>query len=310
MLSMKFKLALGFSLITLSSCLKIPVEFTMNKDMTLSKEKIDELRQEIFDAILEIDLSEPTSCPEVEAKASFKQWLEQKFQAGLLPNKSISPYEYGAYKIKNHPDIKTCRHINIEEEYNRATEGRSSAKKEMLSFSIAELKDKIQSTKCTERFIDPHYGKIAIKGVKTYVSKNSLTTHTPTSTIYTSDLILDEEYIDNNGGEKDLVDKKEIYKLATTVPIPPHFTGFKDADLETDPEKLSDAEFSLVGLDGSVLVIVNDLGNKPEKIIKLDEEFFIIPNGEISLTFSLAIEIKLSYHDGLCVLSHFKDEAR
>jgi hypothetical protein len=175
---------------------------------------------------------------------------------------------------------------------------------------MQEFKEKIESTQCTNNFIDANKGKVSIKRILLKVVTNSLTISTPSSTIYTSDEEdVSSEYIEEHG-EKKLLKDGEIYKLAETGPIKPNFVGIKEANLESAPKELSDAEFSLVGLNGSVIIVIADPGSKPETKIISGEEFFVVPNGEIKLTFMLVIEITFSYHDAICVLQWFKKSIR
>lgn len=293
------------------SCIKAPFEVNLNEKIEVTEKTIADIREQIYDALSEIDFSKPASCPEDEVRAAYKIWLRQQFNKGYLKKDIISPLEYGASGLSAHPAIATCRHLDFAKEYKDAQEKRlKKAKREAIIFRLNSIRDIISSNKCTDNFIDLSKEKITINDIGLHISQNSLSVTAPKYKLYTSDEELRKEELEELNAETELVANNTLYFIAQTKPIKPHSTGVFPVELEPDGQKFSDAEVPIVALNGSVVAIPNLMASEPEIITRAGDEYYVVPSGMLSLRLTLKVSVSFSLADALCAYDQFKESIK
>jgi hypothetical protein len=306
-----FRFALIISLMLNGSCLKVPIELDLSEKIEISTQKISDIAEQIYEILAEIDFSSPASCPENDCRAAYKIWLRKQFNNGLVPKGLIGPLEYGASGISANPAISTCRHIDFEAEYEKATEKNvRTSKREAVIFRLNDFRNKISSNKCTDNFIDPDQEKITIDEINLHVLKNTLSVSSPIFNLYTSDEEVTKDELEEIDAESNLIKDGILYHLTQTKKIPPRFTGILPTNLESDPQKFSDAEVPIVALDGTIIAIPSMIAGEPESKTVAGKDYFVVPTGSISLRLTMRVSVKAKLSDAKCAYEQFKDSIK
>lgn len=307
----KSMMLMTFGLLPLFSCVKAPVELMLKKEIGITEEEVQDIANNIYEDMAGLDFSEAPGCPHAECSAAYKTWLRKQFDRGLVPAGLVSPHEYGASGMAAHPDIAKCRHVDFDKEYQDANEqSAKKSKREAMIFTMTEIKDKLNSTKCTENFIDPDKEKIQIHGISLNIMSNKLSVHSPSYTMYTSDNELTKEELEEPNAEANLIKDGTLFSLAKTKPIPPYFSSVWPAELESDPDKFSDAEVPVVSLSGSVTAIPSPVGQQAEVKMVSGRKYYVVPQGSLSLRMALSFSLLATGADAKCMADRFRESVK
>lgn len=303
---------------TLSSCLKVPMELTIKEPITMSEAEVKTISDNIYEKLSELDFKHPTGAvgliDPAECSKAYKVWLRKQFDIGYLPTNVILPSEYA--QSSGHPKINECRTIDFNKEYEDAiSQSSEKNKRDGLIIGFNKFREKLIDHKCSERFIDLDREKIAILGIDLIVLKNSISIKPPRFKLYTSFDEITEAKISKDDAEETLVKNGTLTLLGETMPIPAQFTGTMPIKLNENREDFRFAEAPLVSLDGSLLAFPSALSTEPEIVPRNGQSYFVLPQGEISITISLAISTRFTTDDALCALEQLKasieeDEAK
>lgn len=307
----KSMILMTFGLMPLFSCIKAPVELTLKKEIGITEEEVKEIADNIYDDMAGLDFSEAPGCPHQECSTAYKTWLRKQFDRGLVPTGLVGPHEYAASGMATHPDIAKCRHIDFDIEYQNAKEqSAKKSKREGMIFTMTEIRDKLNSTKCSENFIDPDKEKIQIHGIDLKILSNKLSVHSPSYTMYTSDNELTKEELEEPNAEANLVKDGVLFALAKTKPIPPYFAAVWPAELESDPEKFSDAEVPVVSLSGSVAAIPSPISQEAEVKMVSGRKYYVVPSGSLSARLVVSFSLLATGADAKCMADRFRESVK
>jgi hypothetical protein len=271
-----FVLALAYS------CVRVPMEFTLKNDITLSKNDMEKIKLNIRDALGQIDFKPKRSSGHFdpnECNLAYKQWLKRQFdEVGYIPKRNIVPEI--DFKPFSKVDLKECRTIDFDVEYRERSQiAYDEAAPKIFISSLESQAKTLNESKCGRRFLERGLGKIVLYDMSIHIIKNSLNFDAPLYKIYTSNKYLKPEDF-SEVSEKDLVNRKTLMLLAHTPRVSPKSKGKFFIRTISDFPRYQEAVLPLSTFAGSLVGYPDGVSFGPQVINFAGMDHFIIPNGE------------------------------
>lgn len=293
-----------------SGCFKVPLEISPVEEIEISKEDVGEISEKLHDVLWELDFSHPAGSSATvdpqECQKAYRVWLDLSFKAGYLLRGKIKPAVYA--KSSRDPKIHECRVIDFDEEYERAIkEYRQDDKKLLTVFELTSLQENIKDYPCLDPFLNPDNQKVLVDALTFNVVTNSLTFTLPPTKLYTSDEIITKDMIPDDNALTSFINAERLTLLATNRSIPAKTTGRLKADFSEDKYI---AEAPLINLTGSIVIVPDELIDKPD-VVKIDgNEYFALPRGEMKIRVHIDVTLFTRFSDAKCFFNHFKEKIR
>lgn len=298
----------------LCSCVQVPMEYTLKNSVELSEYNMQQISDEIYEKLSEIDFAHPAgSTAEVDPKRcsdAYKIWLRTQFDKGLVPKKTITPAQYGN---NSDPLISECRSVDLETEYKEAIKKnleQNKLKGETVLMSFEQFQKDVNKNRCTGNFIDLNKEKIQVRGMYLNVIENTLSIRAPSYRIYTSfEENIVKEDIEEKGGEESMVKDETLMLLGNSREIKAKFVGKSLVDLNSDQQKLRDAEGPFTSLDGCMIAVPRPFMEAQTTIID-SETFYIVPSGSLKASLITQVNVRFSSQDAKCAFDRYKEKSK
>lgn len=304
-----FHVGMAFIPLIFNACARLPIEFTVEDQITWSESDIKEMNQAIFDRLVSVITVNPGATIEPqECKNAFKIWLRKQFDWGLIPKKIIGPEEYAA--SSNNPLKKQCRPIDFGKDYEINAEAvmlerRPSA----VIFTMEDIRKKIQEHKCAHTFVDPEKGKMELTGISVFVKTNALNIKSPGYTVFSSEKHYTKNAVEDMTQEAFIADANAT-KLADAPSIPAKFKGTLYADIVRDKKLYKKATRPLLSATGSVVAYPNLDDFVAETKEFEGNVYYIVPKGELLARVRLDFDFIVSLKDARCVYYDFLNQIK
>ncbi len=307
------QLSLPLLLIFASACVDLPLEFTLRKPIIFKESRIKKIVSEVRQHLTKLDLGPDGTMPgkKIDAQKcnqAFVSWLDKQFANGLIPKRLITPLEYA--RNNQNPLFSQCKNVDLSIEFNASVRKVIAAQlgpQEGVHFRAEEFRSALASEECRKRFIDPEKEKIIIKGIRLWVKRNTLNIHAPTYNLYYATKDIPDSEFKGADAEKKLVETGQMVHFAKSTRFAPRFEGVIGLSYLGDFAK-KEAKFP--GLEADIIALPELIFTEPETTVIADQEYFIVPKGELAFYLTIDISLKAELSDALCALRVYKEEQK
>lgn len=316
-LNLALKLTIVLSLICHLSCVKVPVEITLDKPILLDEKDIKKIVKDIHERLAAIDLTPPGYAPgkgmvdPEHCSLEYKKWLDARFAEFRIPKKLVSPAEYA--KDSTNPLILQCKAVDFNVEYTesaREAVESSNSQKGAWRFDLEEFRNSIASQECSKNLIDPEKKKLFIKTIGMLVTKNTLNVSSPNYKIYYTTKKITDDELAAKDAERDLVTDGHLRGFARSKGVPPRYEGLWAVDMAPDSEGFEEVQENIGISDTDILAIPDVIGRDPEIVMLGDQPHFVVPNGSMAFYIALELSIKAEIADAMCALRVYKEKQK
>jgi hypothetical protein len=312
-LNFALKLTIVLSLISHLSCVKVPVEVTLDKPIVLNEKDIEKIVKDIHKRLAAINLAPPGYAPgkgmvdPEHCSLEYKKWLGARFAEFRVPKKLVSAAEYA--KDSTYPQILSCKSVDFNVEYTesaREAVESNNSQKSAWRFDLEEFRNAIASEECSKNLIDPEKKKLFIKNIGLLVTKNTLNVSSPNYKIYYTTKKITDDELAAKDAERDLVADGYLRGFARSKGVPPRYEGLWALDIAPDSEGFEELQENIGISDTDILAIPDVIGRDPEIVMVGDQPHFVVPHGSMAFYIALELSIKAEIADAMCAVRVYK----
>lgn len=306
-----FSFLLCFFCLCQLSCVKVPLEITLDRPIRIKEKDVAQATKDIQDRLISYSLADPDhnfgpgKIDPDECNNYFNAWVDQQFSKKLMPKRMVTPLEYASNS--NNPLIGQCKSVDLGIEYSKAAQEALVGSVNRINyqrFGLKKLQDAFNSEACAKSYLDPEKKKLIIKNYYTNIEINTLNYPTPRFTMFYSTREVNDGEIKNMDDITELQNNGDFKVLGHVDPLPLFTKGIVAIDTSSDE---AGAAQNVLSTENADIFGVGDIIGRDPTTTKVGErEYYVIPSGELAFHIKVDVEIKGEIGDAVCALNEYK----